>query len=447
LILSYYFQGIDMKRQLRTHVTALCLLAPTALALTALPATVMAQPALEVNSLQVTSDNGVNAGSRLQFTLRGTPNASAVVRIRGVREPIQLREVERGLYTGRYTVARNDEIDAGDKIRAILRRGNRTVTASYDVPEGLGNAPVARAPAALRIERFEASALERIEPGAEMRFVVEGMPGATALVDLPGVDDNVQLREVRPGRYEGSYTIRRADRLNPNGPVVATLRAGNRFVTANLDHPLVAGDNRPPVIADLSPREGEVIPGGPATVVSGRFGDARGSGVDPESVRIMISGRNVTRDAEVNPRSFSYRGPLPPGKHTVDVTARDRAGNTVRRTWSFDVAAAAPANVSIQILSHTNNGQVDGNVQHVRGRTAPYATVNVRVDAVPPVVGQFGVAQQVFSRTMQADAGGNFAFDFSSPFPVPGTRYDVQMTSSKADVTNEARLVLFQRQG
>lgn len=446
--LKYNFQGFTMKRQLRNHVAALCLLAPAALTLSALPGTVLAQPApLEIDSLQVTSDNGVNPGSRLRFTLQGTPRARAIVRIRGVRAPIALREVERGVYTGVFTVGRNDEIDAGDKIRAILRRGNRTIAASYDVPEGLRNVAVAPPPPPLRIERFQVTTLDRIEPGAEMKFMVEGMPGAMALVDLPGIDDNVRLREVRPGHYEGTYVIRRSDRLNPNGPVVATLRAGDRFVTANLNHPLVAPDNRPPVVADLSPREGEVVPGGPATVVSGRFGDAGGTGVDPASVRIMISGRNVTGDAEVNPRSFSYRAPLPPGHHTVDVTARDRAGNTVRRTWSFDVAAAAPATVPLQILSHANNGQVDGNVQHVRGRTAPYASVSVRVDAVPPIVGQFGVAQQVFSRTMQADAGGNFDFSFTSPFPVPGTRYDVQMTASKADVTNESRLVLFQRQG
>ncbi len=128
------------------------------------------------------------------------------------------------------------------------------------------------------------------------------------------------------------------------------------------------------------------------------------------------------------------------------MTARDRAGNVVRRSWSFDVASAPP-NVAIHILNHANNGQVDGNGTHVRGRTAPFASVNVRVDAIPPVVGQFGVAQEVFSRTLQADANGFFAFDFSSPFPVPGTRYDIRMAASKADATNEARLTLFQRQG
>jgi hypothetical protein len=65
--------------------------------------------------------------------------------------------------------------------------------------------------------------------------------------------------------------------------------------------------------------------------------------VDPASVRIMLSGRDVTQEAQINSQSFVLREALPPGRQTVDVTARDKAGNVVRRSWSFDVGAAAPA--------------------------------------------------------------------------------------------------------
>ena len=434
-----------MKAQLRNHVAALFLLAPAAITMAALPSAVSAQPASpEVYSLEVTSDRGLRPGSRLQFKLKGTPQARASIRIRGTQAMIPLAEAARGTYTGRYIVTRDDRIKEGDAIRAIMRRGNRTVTASYNVPSGLDN--VAVVPPPLRIERFQVATLDRIEPGAELRFTLDGVPGATAFVDLPGVASDVPLREVRPGHYAGSYTVRRSDNLMVTGPVVATLRIGERTVTSSLSQPLVVGDSRPPAIANLSPREGDTVAGGAATVVSGNFEDRGGSGVDPASVRILLSGRNVTQDAQVTPQSFSYRSALPPGRHTVDVAARDRSGNAVRRSWSFEVAGG-PAHVPLQILSHSNNGQVDGSVTHVRGRTAPHASVSVRVQAAPPVVGQFGVAQQVYAQTMRADADGEFDFSFSSPFPVPGTRYDVSMTASKADVTNETRLVLYQRQG
>jgi hypothetical protein len=336
-----------MKAQLRNQVVALFLLAPAALTFTALPSTVAAQAATpQVFSFQVSSDNGFDPGSRLQFRMEGTPRARASIRIKGARDAIPLTETARGVYTGRYVVSRGDRIDEDSPIRAILRQGNLTVAANYNFPPGLGN--VAAAPPPLRIERFHVSTLDRIEPGAELRFMLEGMPGAVAFVDLPGIANDIRLREMRPGHYEGSYTIRRTDDLNIRGPVVATLRAGDRIVTSTLDRPLVA---------------------------------------------------------------------------------------------------AGPANVPIRILSHSNNAQVDGGQTHVRGRTAPFASVNVKVDAIPPVVGQFGVAQRVYSETLQADANGNFDFSFSPSIPLPGTRYDIAMTANKADVTTEARLVLYQRQG
>jgi hypothetical protein len=346
----HYSRGVDMKAQLRNQVAALFLLAPAAVTFTALPSTVLAQSATpQVHSFQVASDDGLAPGSRLQFTVQGSPNARASIRIRGVRDRIPLAETSRGIYTGRYVIRRADRIDEDSPIRAVLRRGNLSVAASYNFPPDMASvAASAPPPPALRIERFHMATVDRLEPGAELRFTLEGLPGAVAFVDLPGIERNVRLRETRPGYYEGSYTIRRSDDLNIRGPVVATLRAGDRFVTSNLAQPLVA---------------------------------------------------------------------------------------------------AGPPNVPIRILSHSNNSQVDGGTTHVRGRTAPFASVEIKVDAVPPVIGQFGVAQRVFSERMRADANGHFDFSFSSPFPVPGTRYDISMVASKGDVTNEARLVLHQRQG
>jgi hypothetical protein len=67
--------------------------------------------------------------------------------------------------------------------------------------------------------------------------------------------------------------------------------------------------------------------------------------------------------------------------------------------------------------------------------------------AAPPVVGQFGVAQQVYAQTLQADAEGRFEFSFNTPFPVPGTKYEIDLVSTKADVTKESRVMLYQRPG
>ncbi len=437
-------------KRLRNHVASLFLLAPCAAALVALPATALAQSASpEVRSLEISADGEIEPGTRLTIRVVGTPRARAVLRISGLRERIELREVARGVYVGRYIVRPGDNIESDSEVRAVLRSDNRAGSANYTLAEVMPARPVAAVPPPVpfRIDRFSLAPVDRFEPGAELRFALEGFPGAAVRVDLPGIDNNVALREVRPGHYEGSYTLRRADNLNLSRPIVATLRAGDRVATANLAFQVAqpSNDNRPPNVVNLSPREGETVPGGPVTVISGNFEDRGGSGVDPATVRISVSGRNVTGDAQISPVAFTLRANLTPGRHTVDVVARDRAGNTVRREWSFDVAAAAPATLSLQVVNHTNNGQVTGSSTHVQGKTSPLASVVVRVDAVAPVPGGFNIAQQVYSQTIQADANGNFGFDFSPRFPIPGTRYEIAMVATKANLNTEARLVLHQR--
>jgi hypothetical protein len=187
--------------------------------------------------------------------------------------------------------------------------------------------------------------------------------------------------------------------------------------------------------------------------VSGTFEDAGGSRVDPKSVRILLSGRDVTGDARITPQLFTYRAELPPGRHTVDVTAKDLGGNATHQSWSFDVGpgAAAPAAAGLvlplQVTSHRDNAQIDSSVAQIRGRTAPGATVTIRVDAVPPLIGQrLGVAQQLVSETLQADANGDFSFTFNPRgMPFPGSRYEVTIQARRADQSAESKLVLYQR--
>ncbi|MEC5211891.1 hypothetical protein RCH06_000424 [Polaromonas sp. CG_9.5] len=441
-----------MKAYLRNQVAALFILMPVASAMLVLPGTVMAQPAAELRSLQVTSDDGLRAGAELEFTVEGTPRGQAQLRIPGVPRNIVLKETERGEYTGRYTIRRQDRISPTNPIRATLKVRNRTVASNYSFPAGMANAqagaPVPPAPA-LKIERFTVAPIDRIEPGAELRFSLNGMPGGTAEFDIPGVVEHVPMREVRPGVYEGAYTLRRLDNLTPSRPAVATLRVGDRSVKTTLSQPLTA-DAKPPVIRNISPRDGEAIVDRTAISVSGTFDDAGGVGVDPKSVRILLSGRNVTADSEITAQFFTYRAVMQTGRYTVDVSARDLAGNAVRKTWGFDVVipvGAAPTTVPLQVTSHANNAVVDGRTTLVRGRTAPGAVVDVQVTAVAALAGLFGVTQDVLTEKVQADANGDFSFSIAPQLPLPGARYEVTLVSHKANLKAETRLVLFQKQG
>ncbi len=439
-----------MKKQIRNQVAAFFLLLPSAGVMLALPASVLAQPAQpELRSLQVATDDGLNAGATLKFTVEGTPRGQASLRLRGAPRNIVLKETSRGVYTGSYTLRRQDRVSESSAVRTTLKVRNRSVGADYSLPAGIAGSSVAVAPTTgLKIDRFSVAPVDKLEPGAELRFTLNGMPGGTAEFDIPGVVSKVPMREVSPGVYEGAYTIRRLDNLAPSKPAVATLRAGNRAVTATLAQSLMA-DAKPPVIRNLSPRDGESVARGAATSVSGTFDDAGGVGVDTKSVKLLLAGRDVTAATQITPQFFTYRADLPAGRYPVDVSARDLAGNAVRQTWSFDVAAsAAPATVLLQVTSHANNAPVEGSPVLVRGRTAPGAMVDVKVSAVGTLAGMFGLNQDLLTQRVQADGNGNFSFSFTPQLPLPGTRYEISMTAGKDGMTpTETKLVLFQKQG
>jgi len=235
-----------MKSQLRQHALALCLLAPAGAFVVGLAGPAAAQPrasgqasAPVIHALQVDADNALVAGSRLQFTVEGTPRADVQVGLDNNRIAVPLRENARGVYRGSYTVRRADRIDPTGVIRVSLASGGRTAVTNYTYPPSFAIAsgpPGLQQPGGpLAIERFNAVAVDSIEPGTVLRYRLVGAPGGDASFSIAGVADRIDMREIRPGRYEGSYTVRRNDNLNALENAVATLRSGNRMVTADLD--------------------------------------------------------------------------------------------------------------------------------------------------------------------------------------------------------------------
>lgn len=478
-----------MKTHLRNYATSALLLLPASFALLALPASVQAQTAApEIRSLDVEADAGLRPGSRLTFRLVGTPRANANVRIRGLRENVELNETAPGVYLGRYTVQRDDQIALDTGLRAMMRNGNRSAVAEYELGQVLP-----RALPQPRIDRFGMVPVERLDPGTELRFALDGMPGARVSIDLPGVERDFLLAETQPGHYEGSYTIRRNDDIPRNRPVVATMRVGERVVKSEMELLVAKGgrdggrhehdgrdgghdardghrdgqfgsgpgrnaDRQAPHLTFLVPAEGATVPAGPSVNVSATFEDGSGTGVDPGSVQILISGRNVTRDAKINAQSFTYWGAVPPGRHVVDVTARDRAGNALHKAWSFDVGAVAlqrvepprplvrgPADLAVQFLNRTPNEQIGTDPLLIRGRTAPMATVIVNVQAIAPAGQPENYNRTVFAQTLQADREGEFRFTMVPGIPVPGIRYDISVVASRDGRSRETRMSLIQQ--
>jgi len=103
-----------------------------------------------------------------------------------------------------------------------------------------------------------------------------------------------------------------------------------------------AQDMLAPVIEIVSPLHGGVTSDrSPAIVV--RYVDSD-SGVDPDTVVLVLDKADVTRWADIGTEEARYtpRPPLKDGRHTVELAVADRAGNVARSAWEFTVAGAPP---------------------------------------------------------------------------------------------------------
>lgn len=82
-------------------------------------------PAPEVESFSMSPRNNLDAGDVLRFRVEGTPGAQATLDVPGVIRGLPLREVRPGVYVGRYTIRVDDDLDAFDDARVVMRSGNQ----------------------------------------------------------------------------------------------------------------------------------------------------------------------------------------------------------------------------------------------------------------------------------------------------------------------------------
>jgi len=122
-------------------------------------------------------------------------------------------------------------------------------------------------------------------------------------------------------------------------------------------------------------------------VISAEFTRA----VDPDSVRVLLDGNNITSRSGVSATGFSYKPPAPLdfGSHTVRVTGRGPAGGSpFDRSWSFSVKRSAEPPLSVTINQPAPNAPV-GRTFVIAGSTIANGHVKVTAGATPSFSGQF----------------------------------------------------------
>lgn len=94
--------------------------------------------------------------------------------------------------------------------------------------------------AAPQVTGFDVDQVTALVPGTALEFTLSGTPRSRASIRIGGVPRVVTLKETGRGLYEGSYTIRKKDRITTHSTVVATLSQGNSHTMARLGKSLVA---------------------------------------------------------------------------------------------------------------------------------------------------------------------------------------------------------------
>lgn len=408
-----------MPRTLRHAIAAASLLAPIALAIAPAHAqrVLLAPQQATIQSIALNADRGLAPGSTLDLVVEATPRQYVEVSLGTSGITVPMREVSNGVYRGAYTVRAGDRIDPTGVMTARVGDGTRMNARAFAFPASFQSLAMGNAPAVaqgVHVQRFVMQTSGPVEPGRELRFRLQGAPGADAWLDIPGVITGIDLRETSPGIYEGSYTVRRRDSLEAFPRAVATLRSGNQQVRANLHN-----DNNTAALA--RPERGD-RPGAAAAAAA-----AAAPGV------VLAPGL-----AGAPPRAAA-----PPA--AVPQAAAPRA---------LPPQAAAPGPLALPPLpggrlivgltSHTNGQLVsnDGNLV-LEGRTAPNADVRVQIDSIA----QAGPTN-ILDTVVRADANGQFSVPVTpSGFVLPGTRYEVRLIATYGNITAQERFTLHRRQG
>jgi len=205
-----------------------------------------------------------------------------------------------------------------------------------------GPTPTASPAAPVRIASLTHDAPRPLKAGDVVTVTLEGTPGGTATFDIAGVASGMAMREVRPGLYQGTYTVRAGDNTTA-AAVIGHLRVGGQDAPPVQAGAALTVDTQPPTILERAPAPGAVISNARPNILV-TFHDHGGSGVHSPATRLYVNGQDVTAAATVGDTAVAYS---PPGPLTDRVTVRivltDRAGNVTDSQFEFRIVVAQAA--------------------------------------------------------------------------------------------------------
>ena len=186
------------------------------------------------------------------------------------------------------------------------------------------------------INSFTQDAGRWLRAGETLHATLEGTPGGQASFRVPGLAEDIPMRETAPGRYVGEWRVPQDKPLQLKAAaVIGSLKIGSKMAPLLQAGETVSVDAVPPRAREFAPDDGASV-NDPRPNISAVFED-QGSGLDRKEVRLLINGRDVTGDATVTRDFISYKPTeaLPPGPQKVELKIADVAGNRTEARWTF----------------------------------------------------------------------------------------------------------------
>lgn len=197
-------------------------------------------------------------------------------------------------------------------------------------------------PTKMVIGSFTADSTGYVRSGKTVTFTLVGTPGGVATFQIPGVTGDLPMNETQPGTYVGTWAApagsERGMALNQTTAIAHLSLGGQEQIAQTASDFSI--DSQPPTISAMRPDLVGAITNSRPTI-SARIDDGVGSGVDPNNIKIMLDGQDVSSMAHMNGSRIVFKpdADLTPGNHKVEITANDQAGNTSTGTWSFAIAS------------------------------------------------------------------------------------------------------------
>lgn len=115
-------------------------------------------------------------------------------------------------------------------LAAALLLSAAVVSPKVRAQDGAASAP--------QISEFYVESEDQLSVGSKLLFTVEGSAGGSASVRISGIPQRIALKEVEPGVYEGSYTVKKGDRITAATTARSTLARRNRSSSSVLKESL-----------------------------------------------------------------------------------------------------------------------------------------------------------------------------------------------------------------